>query len=303
MKKYEKILEAVEGRAKLPFLDPSLVKSFFKDMIKIFKKEKQLIKLPKKKLIFVGDTHSDFESSKKVIKRYLKKDNILIFLGDYVDRQENRFDGVKNILYLMYMKYKNGNLILLRGNHEDHSVNSHYGFKEDISECWNEDMWEVINEVFTYMPLAVETDKIIALHGGLPDVKTLKKIENVPKGLNHGIHPVLDQVLWNDSIDVNHGIVERMNRGVDASFVYGVKFFNDKMKLFKKELLIRGHDYNVKGLIFGGRCITVFTSKQYADYPSDEKYCEKGIKGCFVVIIPKNFKTYKDAKIEQIWKQ
>lgn len=302
MEKYEKIFEAVKGRAKLPFLDLNLVTSFFKDMTKIFKKEKQLIKLPKKTLIFIGDTHSDFKSSQQVIKKYLKKDNMLIFLGDYVDRQENRFDGVKNIIYLLYMKYKHNNIILLRGNHEDRNVNVMYGFKEDMVECWNEEMWEAINEVFTYMPLAVETDKILGLHGGLPDIENLKKIESVPKGLNYGMHPVFDQVLWNDSLNANHGIVDRRNRGVDASFVYGTKFFNDKMKIFKKELLIRGHDYNVKGLGFGGRCITVFTSKQYADYPSNEHYCDKGIKGCFVVIIRKNFKIAKDAKIEDIWK-
>jgi precorrin-2 methylase len=39
-----------------------------------------------KKVIFVGDTHGEWETSKKIIKNYLKPGNKIVFLRDYVDR-------------------------------------------------------------------------------------------------------------------------------------------------------------------------------------------------------------------------
>ena len=60
---------------------------------------------PKGKIIFIGDTHGDISATKFVIKNYQKDNNILIFLGDYVDRgnysKENVNLIIKNYKVLM----------------------------------------------------------------------------------------------------------------------------------------------------------------------------------------------------------
>ena len=77
-----------------------------------------LVKLPKRgKLVVVGDTHGDFDTTRVIIKNFLKKKNHYIcFLGDYVDRGPY---SKENIDFLLSLKEKHENLILLSGNHKE----------------------------------------------------------------------------------------------------------------------------------------------------------------------------------------
>ena len=63
--------------------------------------EPNLIRLGSGRAVFVGDTHGDFDASKKVIASYLRPENRVIFLGDYVDRGPK---SVENINYLLCLK-------------------------------------------------------------------------------------------------------------------------------------------------------------------------------------------------------
>src|SRR6185437_11888664 len=73
-------------------------------------------------LVIVGDIHGDFLTLEKIMTNidflhYLKNDsNLLIFLGDYIDRGEF---SLEVLLFLCSLKnlYPN-NVFMLRGNHE-----------------------------------------------------------------------------------------------------------------------------------------------------------------------------------------
>ncbi|MBC7074190.1 serine/threonine protein phosphatase, partial [Candidatus Parcubacteria bacterium] len=95
----------------------------------------KLVEIKKaKKIIFVGDTHGDLEASEKIIKDYLKPENKIVFLGDYVDRGEF---SKENLDFLIKQKQNYPNQIfLLQGNHEGHSI-----LKFSPAE-----FWESLNE-------------------------------------------------------------------------------------------------------------------------------------------------------------
>jgi len=87
-----------------------------------FASEAKLIQLESGRVIFVGDTHGDLEVTEKIIRRYLKPENKLVFLGDYVDRGPA---SLENINFLLRQKIEHpDSLYLLMGNHEGYAVGS-----------------------------------------------------------------------------------------------------------------------------------------------------------------------------------
>ena len=57
-----------------------------KEVGDLLDQEGNLVRLTGPKAIFVGDTHGDLEATTTVIDKYLKENNQVVFLGDYVDR-------------------------------------------------------------------------------------------------------------------------------------------------------------------------------------------------------------------------
>ncbi|MFW6013246.1 MAG: metallophosphoesterase, partial [Candidatus Bipolaricaulota bacterium] len=74
----------------------------FENLAKVLSKEGNLVE-PNVTgdLIFVGDTHGDLQASRKVIEKYLNNDNVIVFLGDYVDRGPK---SRENLHYLLTNK-------------------------------------------------------------------------------------------------------------------------------------------------------------------------------------------------------
>lgn len=301
MAKYDPIRNAAEGTLPLEQVDLGLLKGFLAAMKGLFSEEAQLITLPDKELVFVGDTHSDYQSSMKVVEKYLTKDRVLIFLGDYVDRAMEPYADIRNMLYLFHLKYTSKNVILLRGNHEDPFVNTLYGFRESVEGIWDEAMWKLFNEVFLQMPLAVVTDHLIALHGGLPEIDALSEIGRIPKGLIATEDKVLAQLLWNDSMNSSRRIIETDNRGMKDVVCYGTPFFEEIMTKLNRHILVRAHDYTVKGWSFDRRCLTLITSAIYAHFPERKVPIDEPLKGCLIAIVPPGCKSSKDIKVVDIY--
>ena len=239
----------------------------------------KLIEIKKaKKVIFVGDTHGDLEASKIVIENFLKPENKIVFLGDYVDRGPF---SKENLDFLLKMREKYPkNIILLQGNHEGHHILKFS--PADFWESLTEKEYKKYCQIVKNFPLVVIAKKIIALHAALPDVKSLKEINEIKLGSKEWI-----QVCWGDFVEKN---------GKDMGFdffagrpQFGRDYFFELMERFKKKVLVRSHQPYVPKFMFNDRCLTIFTSCAY-----------KREREIAILDFEKNVQTAKDLKIIRI---
>ena len=255
-------------------------------IIKVLDKESKLIEIKKaKKIIFVGDTHGDLEVSKKLVKDYLKPTNIIVFLGDYVDRGPY---SKENLGFLLEMKTKRPDQIyLLQGNHEGHHI-----LKFSPADFWknlNEKEYQKYSSIVEKFPLAVAAKDIIALHGVLPDINTSRSVLDVLKEINKiklGGEEWM-QIVWGDFFEKPGeylGIEPFTGRPQ-----FGRDYFFRLMEKFNKKVLIRSHQPDTPQYMFNDRCLTIFTSSAYAR--------EKTIA---ILDFKKKIKTAKDLEIIRI---
>ncbi|MFQ6071554.1 MAG: metallophosphoesterase family protein [Methanosarcinales archaeon] len=284
LEKIDKILrnsDAVSSLTKYEILD------LLKRIENILDKEDKLIKIGQNngKAVFVGDTHGDFSATKKVISTYLE-DNIVVFLGDYVDRGSQ---SSENINYLLINKlYFPNKLFLLMGNHEARDIvpfspSNFWTYIEKDRELYNQ-----YTKTFSKLPLAVTTNnKILAVHGGLPDIHNLKDINHISNGDAKWM-----QITWMDFEDrEGEYLYTDFWTGRDK---YGEDYFKKIMNRLGLKILIRAHDYAVKGIIFNKKCLTLFTSQYYSD---------KGfLKGRLIAIVDlsKKLKSTDDIEIIKV---
>lgn len=229
-----------------------MIGNLIENVMRRIEEEPKLIQLKSEgRAIFVGDTHGDFDASQKVIQKYLKGTDQIIFLGDYVDRGD---DSEGNLQYLLEMKLRYPDQIfLLAGNHEGYMV-------KELSPA---DFWESLSQeerkayglLFSKFPLAATTPNgLLALHGGLPDLNSLEEINHVIWG-----DPHWDRIVWGDF------------RESEVEFCgdlwgrpqLGWPYFEQMMKRYQKQVLIRSHQPNAPQVMFRKRCITIFTSHAY----------------------------------------
>jgi serine/threonine protein phosphatase 1 len=80
-----------------------------------------------------GDIHGEFYKLDRLVRRlHIKNDDVLVFLGDYIDRGKHSFEVID---YLVDLSFEH-NCVFLKGNHEDMFVNYLKGWERDIF-LWN----------------------------------------------------------------------------------------------------------------------------------------------------------------------
>jgi predicted MPP superfamily phosphohydrolase len=235
------------------------IKELLTEAEKRFASEAKLIQLESGKVIFVGDTHGDLEATEKIIHRYLKSENKLVFLGDYVDRGPA---SLENINFLLGQKLEHpDSLYLLMGNHEGHAVFSFH--PADFWEGLDAELRQRYSEALSRLPLAVSTPNgIIALHGALPDVSDLEDINKIKPGSTEW-----HQITWGDW-------QERAGKflGIDPYTgrpQFGRGWFEEIMSRLGKNVLVRSHQPDAPPTMYGRRCLTIFTSSAYRHYISE----------------------------------
>ena len=249
---------------------------------RIFSREAKLISLDWGEIIFIGDTHGDFEATEKIVKRYFKAGCKLVFLGDYVDRGPA---SLENINFLLRQKIAHPDAFyLLMGNHEGYAlVNFH---PADFWETLDLELRRRYAEVFSKLPLAVSTPNgIIALHGALPDVPTLKGVNGIKLGSEQW-----HQITWGDWQEREGGFL-----GIDPYTgrpQFGRGWFERIMSRWGKNVLIRSHQPSASPVMFGGRCLTIFTSSAYRSYVAERTVA--------LVDLEREIKHVSDLKIETI---
>ncbi|MCX8034402.1 MAG: serine/threonine protein phosphatase [Thermodesulfovibrio sp.] len=240
--------------------EPEKILEIFVSGKEILSKEPPFLNLEAQtgEVIFIGDTHGDFSTTKYLATRFLKNsDTYLIFLGDYIDREPEPGGSLFNLLYLCLLKiYFPDRVFLLKGNHEAHySVFCYpYEFEENLMDIFGSNGFKIHNivtEFFKEIPLMLKTENgIIASHSGFPmhgqsiDDKSRKDL-------------IID-ILWADAD------MSPMFRG------YGIPKFTEKqLNTFLNSIgancFIRGHDPYLAGkIVYSKRCLTLFTSRTYA---------------------------------------
>jgi len=233
---------------------------------------------------FVGDTHGSFVDTYQIIDYLIKAFQVnpkikVVFLGDYIDR--NPFD-LQNLAFILsfWILFPN-NIFLIRGNHEDSSVCSRYGFSQHLFDKAGSKerftpIWELIIEFFSKLPLGfmckVGDKKILAVHGGIPfDVNEYRplKLQDIETGLNcyqkeHFDMDTFSQtILWADpDPKLFEGVAPNPKTGRPR---FSEQAFNDFMRLNQFDLLIRGHQKFSQGynMLWNNRLITLFSTSTY----------------------------------------
>jgi 3',5'-cyclic AMP phosphodiesterase CpdA len=240
-------------------MDQKEIGELLNEAEKIFAEEANLIQLESDKVIFVGDTHGDLEATEKILHKYLKPENKLVFLGDYVDRGPASLD---NINFLLQQKIKHhDSLFLLMGNHEGHAVMNFH--PADFWERLDVELRQRYGEVLSKLPLAASTPNgIIALHGALPEVSVLEDVERIELGSAEW-----RQIVWGDWQER-----DGQNLGIDLYSgrpQFGRGWFEEIMSRLGKNVLIRSHQPNAPSAMYDRRCLTIFTSSAYRYYVSE----------------------------------
>jgi predicted phosphodiesterase len=219
---------------------------------KVLEKESRLICLPSRgKVVFVGDTHGDLDASHQVTQRYLKKSYCIVFLGDYVDRGSY---SKENIQYLLELKLRHPEeLFLLAGNHEGFMTKQFYP-----AHFWNSVSFEEREEygiLFSKFPFAITTQNgILALHGVLPDIKSLEEMNRIELGDENW-----DRMVWGDFVENEMDYLGDLWGRPQ----FGRQYFNRLMERYQKQVLIRSHQPHAPLMMFNNRCMTIFTSHVY----------------------------------------
>ncbi len=235
------------------------MKELLNEAEKRFALEAKLIQLESGRVIFAGDTHGDLEATEKIIHSYLKPRNKLVFLGDYVDRGPA---SLENINFLLRQKIEHpDSLYLLMGNHEGHAVANFQ--PADFWEGLDAELRQRYSEVLSKLPLVVSTlNGIIALHGALPDVPGLEDINRIKPG-----GAEWHQITWGDWQEKRGGFL-----GINPYTgrpQFGRGWFEEIMSRLGKNVLIRSHQPDAPPVIYGRRCLTIFTSSAYRHYVSE----------------------------------
>ena len=258
------------------------MKELLSEAEKTLSSEAKLIQLESGRVIFVGDTHGDLEATEKIIHRYLKSKNKVVFLGDYVDRGPA---SLENINFLLEQKTEHPNsLHLLMGNHEGYAMGSFH--PADFWEALDTELRQRYSEVLSRLPLAVSTrNGIIALHGALPNVSRLEDIDRIKPGSAEW-----HQITWGDW-------QERAGKslGIDPYSgrpQFGRGWFNEIMSRLGKSVLIRSHQPDAPPTMYGKRCLTIFTSSAYRHYISERTIA--------LVDLKKVVKSADDIEIEVV---
>lgn len=237
-------------------LDGSEIEECLERAVSILEGEKALVELDGD-VVFVGDTHGDFETTKAVVERFFDADH-LVFLGDYIDREPVQWRSIYNLTYLLLLKCRfPEKIILLKGNHECNYAIPCFPYEfegEIIRRFGSPRLHTKYVEVFSSMPLAALVKNVFAAHGGILKGADLECLRNIGKN-----DPVaLESVVWSDPV------ISPVFRGAGDPFTE--EDLTQFLERIQAKVFIRGHDYSTSGIsIFGDRCLTIFSSRRYKE--------------------------------------
>ncbi|HYA22303.1 MAG TPA: metallophosphoesterase [Thermoproteota archaeon] len=225
-------------------------------------KQPSLVNIRSRRVVVVGDTHGDYLTSQEVVSEYLKGDDTLVFLGDYVDRGPFQLE---NLLFLLAKANEFPKaLYLLRGNHETPEMNRWYGFYEAVKAEYGARSYDLFSSLFSQLPVsAVVNETFLALHGGIAaSLGSVGQLAELPKGV---ISPtgMYAEILWNDP-DESAGGFAPSSRG-PGIFRFGAVAVSRFLEGNHLKALLRSHEARIGGtsIELAGKVYTVFSCRYY----------------------------------------
>jgi predicted phosphodiesterase len=246
------------------------------------------VQTPQSTYYFIGDTHGSFDDTYQVINYFIQAFQVraemkIIWIGDYIDRNPLDFQNLALILSFWILFPEN--VFLLRGNHEDGSVCSRYGFSEHLyikagSREVFLPIWEKLLKFFSMLPLGIVSligsKKVCVFHGGFPfDLENFRiwKIIEIEPLLNcfqkehFDMDPNSQAILWADPDEfLPSGVQPNPRSGRPRYSKDALTQFLDSNQF---DCMIRGHSKWDNGykLFFDNRLISLFSTSKYDNKP------------------------------------
>ncbi len=245
----------------IPLLPEQYVSTLVNTMKEVFANEKVLLRL-QAPIVICGDTHGQYADLLRMFEFVgYAPANKYLFLGDYVDRGKYSLETIC-LLFALKLRYPE-HVYLLRGNHEDASLNRVYGFFDECKRKYSIKLWKTFVDCFNYMPVAaIINNRILCMHGGLsPSMTDYHQIDSIERPQKIPDEGLMCDLLWSDPDEEIEGWGPN-ERGV--SFVFGkdvVREFTDKNGL---DLIVRAHECISSYQFFAGRrLVTIFSAPAY----------------------------------------
>ncbi len=154
-------------------LAPKSALKLLRDAYKKLKRARNVTRVavpPRARVHVVGDLHGQLPDLLHILDDagLPSATNRFVFNGDFVDRGPA---GVEVMLALLalFLGAEDGAVCLNRGNHEDASICSMYGFLNECCAKYDQTVFNVFVEVFKHLPLAtlLGDGEVLVIHGGL----------------------------------------------------------------------------------------------------------------------------------------
>lgn len=219
--------------------------------------------------VIVGDIHGNLHDLLRIFTvNGFPPYRTYIFLGDYVDRGNYSIE-VLYILFSLMLEFPD-KVYLLRGNHEFKAINKRYGLYEQTMFLYDEEVFDIINSVFEYMPVACILNKhFFLVHAGIQANRVTKidDIRNIKRPIEdcHD-NSLLLSLMWSDPTDSES--MNNVDNKRGAGFYYSPRTTKSFLDCVGLKRIIRGHEVVNNGFQVSKSklVLTVFSSSGYCNF-------------------------------------
>eukprot|EP00929_Paragymnodinium_shiwhaense_P066147 TRINITY_DN3314_c2_g1_i1.p1 TRINITY_DN3314_c2_g1~~TRINITY_DN3314_c2_g1_i1.p1 ORF type:complete len:797 (-),score=218.28 TRINITY_DN3314_c2_g1_i1:109-2499(-) len=237
--------------------------------------------------VVFGDIHGQIRDILLLFKAFGYPDGnkkTFIFNGDFVDRGEHQLE-VLGLLFALKLANPE-RVFLVRGNHEDRTMNAMYGFESEcfgkLGEAFGKKILGIVQATFEQLPLVcLINEKILVVHGGIGNGRwTLRDVANLPRPMhadmmNRPENEWIYDLMWSDPIEDDvvgaFGVHESPRGKLASQFAWDVsKTFCARNGL---SLIIRSHQSKEDSLGFevmhDNLVMRVFSARDYEGHGND----------------------------------